>query len=66
MSVEKTYEPDWQVSAAIRLQPCMPRRGLGNGDAKPPVARPGAMDAQKWPSRIGRELVWTDGRRERA
>ena len=60
------YETDVDVAKAVQQQPSRPRRGLGNGDARPPVMRPGAMEAAKWPSRIGRELVWPDGRRERA
>ena len=63
---QKPVEQEWQVEAAVKLQPSRPRRGLGTGDARPPVLRPGALDAMQWPSRIGRELVWTDGRRERA
>lgn len=35
---------------------------LGNGDARPPVLRPGAMDAARLPSRMGQQLRWPDGR----
>lgn len=39
------------------------RNGLsGNTEHRPPVYRPGAMDADKHPSRMGDRLYYRDGR----
>lgn len=37
-------------------------RGMGSGDARPPVMRPGATLANTLPSRTGSVLRWPDGR----
>lgn len=34
------------------------RRSLGTGDARPPVLRPGAMDAMALPSLVGQQRRW--------
>lgn len=39
-------------------------RGMGSGDAKPPVLRPGAERCAELPSRMGNRLHWPDGRTE--
>lgn len=36
-------------------------RHMGSGDARPPVMRPGALDAAALPSLIGTRLVWPTG-----
>lgn len=41
------------------------RNGLsGNTDHRPMVYRPGALDCNKYPSRIGSKLFYRDGRVE--
>jgi len=34
----------------------------GSGDLRPPVPRPGSLDAAALPSRMGQRLRWPDGR----
>ena len=47
----------------IRLMTgCGRRVALGSGDARPPVERPGAAQAQQHPSRRGDRLYYADGR----
>lgn len=56
---------DLEVAPGVRQLLTQSRRvSMGNGDSKPPVLRPGAMDALQLPSRMGSRLVWRDGRVE--
>ena len=54
-----------EVAPGVRQLMTQSRRvSMGNGDRKPPVPRPGAMDALQLPSRMGSRLIWRDGRVE--
>lgn len=59
------FELELQASQRA-LQTQSRRISMGNADRKPPVLRPGAMDALQLPSRMGSRLVWRDGRVEPA
>lgn len=59
------FELELQASQRA-LQTQSRRTSMGNADRKPPVLRPGAMDALRLPSRMGSRLVWRDGRVEPA
>ena len=39
-----------------------PRAGLGSGDARPALHRPGSDVCHQLPSRVGNQLRWPDGR----
>lgn len=46
-------------------QPCKPRAHSTHTDKLPMVYRPGALDADNLPSRMGDTLVYRDGRKEK-
>ena len=46
-------------------QPCKPRAHSTHTDKLPMVYRPGALDADNLPSRMGDTLIYRDGRKEK-
>lgn len=45
-------------------QPCKPRQSMTQAEKRPPVLRPGALDAAALPCIFMGHRVWPDGRKE--